>query len=181
MGHGVRILGIDPGSRICGYGVVECARPGAYRFVDCGTLEADERAPLEERLGVIARDLVDLIAEFGPSAVAVEDVFHGQNARSALALAHARGTVFAVAGMAGLRAYSYPPSLVKQTVTGRGRAPKEQVALMVQTLAGLQRPPSRTDASDALAVAITHVLRGDLRVSVAAAPGARSTTGEVDL
>jgi len=167
----VRILGIDPGSRVCGYGVVECPRPGAYRFVDCGTLEASERSPLEERLGVIARDLTELVAEFRPAAVAVEDVFTGQNARSALALAHARGTVFAVAGMAGLRAYSYSPSVVKLTVTGRGGAPKEQVALMVQALAGLARAPDRLDASDALAVAITHVLRG--AVATAAAGVAR--------
>jgi crossover junction endodeoxyribonuclease RuvC len=94
--------------------------------------------------------------------VAVEDVFSHVNPRSALALAQARGMVLAVAGMAGLSVYSYPPSVVKQTVTGRGRASKEQVALMVQGLVGLRRPP-RSDAADALAVAITCVHRERLR------------------
>ena len=87
-----------------------------------------------------------------------EDVFSHINVRSALALAQARGMVLAVAGMAGLSVYSYAPAVVKKSVTGRGRAGKEQVAAMVQMLVGLQSPP-RSDAADALAVAITHAQR----------------------
>ena len=118
-------------------------------------LGANARAPLEERLGEIARDLTGVVEEFAPQVLAVEDVFSGLNARSALALAHARGAVLAVAGIAGLRVHSYAPAVVKKVVTGHGRASKEQVARMVQTLIGLRALP-RSDAADALAVALAH-------------------------
>jgi len=151
----MRVLGVDPGSRRCGYAIVDVDDRGNCRYVECGVLGAAEEAPLEERLGEIARDLSGVIEEFRPAELAVEDVFHGVNPRSALALAHARGAVFAVAGMAGLRVHSYAPAVVKKTVTGHGRANKEQVARMVQTLVGLRSPP-RADAADALAVALAH-------------------------
>lgn len=158
----MRILGVDPGSRICGYGVVDIAvamgRPPAYRYVECGVLTARASAAMEVRLGEIARWLTDVITDLRPSVLAVEDVFSHVNVRSALALAQARGMVLAVAGMAGLSVYSYAPAVVKKSVTGRGRAGKEQVAAMVQMLVGLQSPP-RSDAADALAVAITHAQR----------------------
>jgi crossover junction endodeoxyribonuclease RuvC len=99
--------------------------------------------------------------------VAVEDVFAAVNVRSALALAQSRGTVLAVAGVAGLPVYSYAPAVVKKTVTGRGRASKDQVARMVQVLVGLRRVP-RADAADALAVAITHAHSPALGESVLA-------------
>ncbi|ACY16409.1 crossover junction endodeoxyribonuclease RuvC [Haliangium ochraceum] len=157
----MRILGVDPGSRMCGYGVIEVGAqgPGACAYVECGVLSATRGAPMEQRLGEIACWLTDVVTELRPLVVAVEDVFTHQNVRSALALAQARGTVLAVAGMAGLPVYSYAPAVVKKTVTGRGRAPKEQVALMVQALVGLRRVPE-ADAADALAVAITHAQRG---------------------
>jgi crossover junction endodeoxyribonuclease RuvC len=154
----MRILGVDPGSRVCGYGVVESDGRGGYRYIECGVLTASARAPMEERLAEIARWLGDVVNELRPTAVAVEDVFSHANVRSALALAQARGMVLAVAGMAGLTVHSYAPALVKKTVTGRGRAGKDQVAAMVQMLVGLRTPP-RSDAADALAVAITHMQR----------------------
>lgn len=154
----MRILGVDPGSRICGYGVIDAQGLG-YRYIECGVLTAARGAAMERRLGEIARWLTDVITELRPSVLAVEDVFSKVNPRSALALAQARGMVLAVAGMAGLAVYSYPPATVKKTVTGRGRAPKEQVAAMVQMLMGLSTTPS-LDAADALAVAITHAQRG---------------------
>jgi crossover junction endodeoxyribonuclease RuvC len=149
------VLGIDPGSLVCGYGVVTADGAGRYRYVECGVVTAPAGAPMEQRLGEIARWLTDVVTELRPTAVAVEDVFAKINVRSALALAQARGMVLAVAGMAGLSVHSYAPALVKKTVTGRGRASKEQVTAMVQALTGLRRPP-RADAADALAVAITH-------------------------
>jgi crossover junction endodeoxyribonuclease RuvC len=150
----VRILGIDPGSRICGYGVID-ETAGDLRYVECGVLTAPEDRPMEQRLGEIARGLREVIGELSPEIVAVEDVFSHQNPRSALALAQARGMALAVIGLAGLRVHSYPPALVKKTVCGTGSAPKEQVARMVQVLIKLKSLP-RVDASDALAVAITH-------------------------
>jgi crossover junction endodeoxyribonuclease RuvC len=150
----VRILGLDPGSRVCGYGVIDEER-GDLRYVECGVLTAPEDRPMEQRLGEIARGLREVIGELAPGVVAVEDVFTHQNPRSALALAQARGMALAVIGLAGLRVASYPPALVKKTVTGSGTADKGQIARMVQSLIKLRSLP-RADASDALAVAITH-------------------------
>jgi crossover junction endodeoxyribonuclease RuvC len=150
----VRILGLDPGSRVCGYGVIE-DMGGELRYVECGVLTAPEREPMEDRLGEIARGLREVIDELAPAVVAIEDVFVQHNARSALALAQARGMALAVVGIAGLRVASYAPALVKKTVTGSGGAPKDQIARMVQALIGLRSLP-RADATDALAVAITH-------------------------
>ena len=152
---------MDPGSRVCGYGVVDVAADRSCRYVECGVLTAAADQPMEYRLGEIARWLTDVITELRPTEMAVEDVFARVNLRTALALAQARGAVLAVAGMAGLTVSSYPPALVKKTVTGRGRAGKEQVARMVQALVGLRSTPP-ADAADALAVAITRVHRGPL-------------------
>ena len=171
----MRILGVDPGSRVCGYGVVESAGAAGqvagrrradralpeYRYIECGVLTARASAPMEERLGEMARWLTDVITDLRPVEIALEDVFARVNTRAALALAQARGMVLAVAGMASLPVYSYAPAVVKKTVTGRGRASKEQVSAMVQALVGLHTSP-RTDATDALAVAITHAQRSAL-------------------
>lgn len=150
----MRILGLDPGSRYCGYGVID-DEAGQLRYVECGVLSAPESKPMEVRLGEIARGLREVIEELAPQIVAVEDVFTHQNPRSALALAQARGMALAVIGLAGLRVSSYPPAVVKKAVTGAGAADKGQVARMVQALIGLRTLP-RADATDALAVAITH-------------------------
>jgi crossover junction endodeoxyribonuclease RuvC len=150
----VRILGLDPGSRICGYGVIDQSG-GELVYVECGVLTAPEGRPMEERLGEIARGLREVIGELAPAVVAIEDVFSRQNVRSALALAQARGMALAVVGLAGLAVASYPPASVKKAVSGSGRADKDQVARMVQALIGLRSLP-RADATDALAVAITH-------------------------
>ena len=150
----MRILGLDPGSRVCGYGVIDETR-GELRYVECGILTAPEDKPMETRLGEIARGLREVIGELEPGVVAVEDVFTYQNPRSALALAQARGMALAVIGLAGLRVASYSPAVVKKAVAGSGAAQKDQVARMVQALIGLKSLP-RADATDALAVAITH-------------------------
>lgn len=164
----LRVLGIDPGSRICGYGVI-VIDAGAAAYVECGVLTAPEDWPMEARLGEIARSLGEVIDELAPHEVAVEDVFARVSARSALALAQARGMALAVTGLRALPVASYPAPLIKKTVTGRGRAEKAQVARMVQALLGLGSPP-RADAADALAVALTHArVRGPgARLAVAA-------------
>jgi crossover junction endodeoxyribonuclease RuvC len=150
----VRILGLDPGSRVCGYGVIDETN-GELTYVECGVLTAPEDRPMEQRLGEIARGLREVIGELAPGVVAVEDVFTHQNPRSALALAQARGMALAVIGLEGLRVTSYSPALVKKSVCGSGAADKGQVARMVQALIKLRSLP-RADATDALAVAITH-------------------------
>ena len=152
----MRILGLDPGSRVCGYGVID-ELAGELRYVECGVLTAPQSRPMEARLGEIARGLREVIAELAPEVVAVEDVFTHHNPRSALALAQARGMALAVIGLAKLSVASYPPASVKKAVSGSGRADKQQIARMVQALIGLKSLP-RADATDALAVAITHGL-----------------------
>lgn len=150
----MRILGLDPGSRVCGYGIIDEVA-GELRYVECGLLTAPEAHPMEQRLGEIARGLKEVIEELRPAVCAVEDVFVQHNPRSALALAQARGMALAVIGLAGLSVASYPPATVKKAVSGSGKAEKAQIARMVQALIGLTTLP-RADATDALAVAITH-------------------------
>ena len=150
----MRILGLDPGSRVCGYGVIDEVG-GELRYIECGLLTAPESQPMEQRLGEIARGLKEVIEELRPAVCAVEDVFVQHNPRSALALAQARGMALAVIGLAGLSVASYPPATVKKAVSGSGKADKAQIARMVQALIGLTTLP-RADATDALAVAITH-------------------------
>ncbi len=162
----MRILGIDPGSRICGYGVLD-VDGAALRYVECGVLTAPEDRPAEYRLGEIARGLTEVLDELKPTTVAIEDVFARINIRAALALAQARGMALAVVGLRGLTVASYTAPAVKKLITGRGRAGKEQIAHMVAALLGLRTPP-RADAADALALALAHA-----RTVAVASHGAR--------
>jgi crossover junction endodeoxyribonuclease RuvC len=149
----VRVLGIDPGSVCTGYGLIEEGRDG-LKVLACGVIRAP-RGPLAERLRAIFAELEDLLAAHGPDAVAVEEVFHARNARSALVLGHARGAALLAAGRSGAPVYEYPTKTVKQTVTGSGAADKHQVRRMLQMLLGTV--PTALDASDALAVALCHL------------------------
>jgi crossover junction endodeoxyribonuclease RuvC len=155
----IRILGIDPGSRVTGYAVITASADPSPRlaYVECGVVEADPGDPLERRLGEIAQGIREIVAELRPDVVAMEDVFYGKNVRSMVALAQARGAALVAVAQAGLSVSAYPPAKVKLAVTGRGRAGKEQVGAMVRGLLGLKRAP-RLDATDALAVAVTHAL-----------------------
>ena len=150
-----RILGIDPGTRFTGWGIVEPWGPRA-RCVACGVIRAGEKGPLEKRLLKIHVGLSAVLAEHQPTAVAVEDIFFAKHANAALKLGHARGVALLVAAVAGLEVFAYPPALVKRTVTGRGRADKEQVGRLVQAILGIDEAPA-VDAADALAIGITHV------------------------
>jgi crossover junction endodeoxyribonuclease RuvC len=164
---GVRILGIDPGTRYFGYGVIERLGPGRVRYIECGVLEAGRSGELSTRLAEIAVGLREVLDELRPTVVAVEGVFHGVNARSALQLGHSRGVALAAAGALALPVHEYAPATVKRAVAGNGAATKGQVQTMVRALCGLTRPP-KLDASDALAVAICHAFRGQLTAALAA-------------
>ena len=153
-----RVLGLDPGSRVLGYAVVDRLDRGGFAYRECGALVAEATRPVAERLLEIATELREVIREFTPTEAAMEDVFSHRNARSALVLGQARGAALLVAAEAGLSVASYPPATVKRTVCGNGRAAKEQVQQMVAALAGLRSPPA-ADAADALAVAICHCLQ----------------------
>ena len=155
----LRILGIDPGSRVTGYAVITASADPSPRltYVECGVVEADVDDPLEKRLGEVAHGIREIVAELRPDVVAMEDLFYGKNVRSMIALAQARGAAMVAVAHAGLAVTAYPPAKVKLAVTGRGRAGKDQVSLMVRGLLGLKRAP-RLDATDALAIAVTHAL-----------------------
>jgi crossover junction endodeoxyribonuclease RuvC len=154
----MRVLGIDPGSRYCGFGIVEDAGGTRVRHLAHGVLALGEERPIEERLRLLHSGLVRELSMHRPDVVAIEDVFHAKNARSALVLGQARGVAILAAAQAGLAIRSFPPSTIKQAVTGSGRAEKEQVGRMVQTLLGITIE-GRADASDALAAAICGLLR----------------------
>ena len=150
----MRILGIDPGSRITGYGVIS-ARGHEIGFVACGTIRTGGDSDFSRRLLTIFRDLREVIETHHPEVAAVEDIFIDRNPRSALKLGHARGAAVVAALPSGLAIVDYTPRRVKQCVAGYGQAEKSQVQAMVRTLLALDSPPSQ-DAADALAVAICH-------------------------
>jgi len=152
-----RILGVDPGLRVTGYGLIE-AHGATLSYVASGCIRAGTGA-LPTRLGIIARDLAHLIAEMRPSEVAVEKVFVNVNPNSTLLLGQARGAAIAAAVLAGLPVTEYTAGQVKQAVVGGGRAQKHQVQAMVTRLLALPGVP-QPDAADALAAAICHAHAG---------------------
>jgi crossover junction endodeoxyribonuclease RuvC len=151
----VRIFGIDPGSERTGYGCVE-TDGSRHRIVTSGAIRTAASAPFPEKLLKIHAGLASLIGECRPDCVAIENLFHANNVRSALKLGHARGVAMLAAVEAGLPVFEYTPAEVKRAVVGYGRAEKQQVQHMVKLILGLAMPPTPFDASDALAVAICH-------------------------
>lgn len=162
------ILGVDPGSRHTGYGVIE-SDGRRHRLVEMGVLDPDPAQELPLRLHFIHGRLSELVARLHPDVMAVEDVFHARSSRSALVLGQVRGVVLLAAAQCGLDVRSFPPATVKLQITGRGQAEKTQVAFMVAHLLALP-PQEAGDASDALAVALCHAHCGP--------PSARSGAGE---
>jgi crossover junction endodeoxyribonuclease RuvC len=152
----VRIFGIDPGSDRTGYGCID-SDGSRHRIVVSGAIGAPARAPFQDRLLAIHVTLGALLLEHRPDCVAIEDLFHARNVKSALKLGHARGVALLAATEAGLPIVAYSPAEVKRAVVGYGRAEKHQVQEMVRLLLGLDRPPVPHDAADALAVAVCHL------------------------
>lgn len=150
----MRVLGIDCGTERTGFGVID-SDGVAHRMIAAGVIRTNPERALAERLSVIASRLRDVIAEHRPQAVAVEEVFHSVNTKSALKLAHVRGVALLTAADAALDIGEYSPMEVKTSVVGYGRAGKSQVQLMVRSLLQLETEQAE-DASDALAVAICH-------------------------
>ena len=149
-----RILGIDPGSRATGYGIIDKIGSN-LGFVTCGTIRTGGENKFGDRLLLIYEGLRSVIDQYKPDVAAVEDVFLSQNPQSALKLGHARGVAVLAAMKSGLEVHDYLPRKVKQAVAGYGQADKQQVQHMVRALLELSSSPSN-DAADALAVAICH-------------------------
>lgn len=160
------VLGIDPGTAITGWGIVE--RDGdSLTLRDYGTVTTSQDAPLPERLQVIYQELGQIIERHQPDAAAVEKLFFSKNVRTALGVGQARGVVLLALADAGLPLHEYTPLEVKQSVSGYGRASKEQVQKLVQILLGLDFLPEPDDAADAIAVAICHLHSARLQAMVA--------------
>jgi len=175
----VRVIGIDPGSRSLGYGVVE-ERRGRLVHVAHGVIRASPHARLEQRLQRIFSALLAAIALHRPDAAAVEGVFAFRNPRSALILGQARGVALLVAAQRGLPVHEYAPARVKRSVGAGGASDKEAVARMVNGFLGLPQPPS-ADATDALAVAICHLNHARFgRVQPQSTPARQAATGFAD-
>jgi crossover junction endodeoxyribonuclease RuvC len=158
----VRVLGIDPGTAILGYGLVEGGRGTAGRLIECGVVRTTPRTPLAARLHLLHGELTALIARLHPEILAVEGIFYGKNVRTTITLGHARGVILLAGEEAGLTIAEYAPRMVKQTVVGRGGAAKAQVGYMVAQLLRLRTAPKPADAADAVALALTHLLRGGM-------------------
>ncbi len=165
---GMIILGIDPGLASTGYGVV-ALKEGRLRALDGGVIETPARIPRERRLADIYEQVEQLLATHAPGAVALEELYFGQNVRTAFAVGHARGVVMLAAGRHQLPCSSYTPQKVKAAVCGNGRAEKDQVARMVKMLLGLAEEPRPDHAADALAVAICHANCAPLSMALAEA------------
>jgi crossover junction endodeoxyribonuclease RuvC len=154
MGRPIRILGIDPGLRRTGWGVIDVAG-NRLVFVACGSVASSDRAVLADRLVAIYDGLAQVINEFSPDEAAVEATFVNKDAGATLKLGQARGVALLIPARAGIAVAEYAPNLVKKTIVGAGHCEKEQIRLMLRVLLPKADPPSH-DAADALAIAVTH-------------------------
>jgi crossover junction endodeoxyribonuclease RuvC len=163
------VLGLDPGTRRFGWGVVE--RRGT-RLVHRahGVVRADERQSMAQRLVTIEDELARIVRDQAPEVASVESLFYAKDAQAAAKLGHVRGVALLVCGRVGLDVFEYPPARVKRAVAGSGRAEKGQVAQMIRVLLGLVSAPP-ADAADALALAVTHLQHAPLRAAMNRAAG----------
>jgi crossover junction endodeoxyribonuclease RuvC len=148
-------LGLDPGTAVTGYGVVQSDGPS---LVECGVIRTNPRDALPQRLNDIYEGIRDLIDRHTPSALAVEDIFYARYVRATIVLGHARGVILLAGAQAGIPVHEYPPREIKKAVTGAGGATKEQVQYMMMRMLRLKTAPKPTDASDGVAAALTYCL-----------------------
>ena len=156
------IIGIDPGSRLCGWGIVS-QRSKQIEHIDNGVISLQPQDPLPNRLAALHRRLAELIVTYQPNAAAIENVFQHRNPQSALVLGQARGAALACLAIADLPVHSYAATEVKKIVAGHGRASKEQMQIMISKHLALKEAPQE-DASDATSIALCHALRLSLNL-----------------
>lgn len=151
----MRILGIDPGTGILGFGVIDIEK-GKPKLVDAGVIRTPVKQADSERLFTIYNELKEIIAELKPDVLAVEKLFFAQNVTTAMSVSQARGVVLLLGKQHDMELYEYTPLQIKQALTGYGRADKKQIQEMVRVMLGLKEAPQPDDCADALAAAITH-------------------------
>lgn len=154
----MRIIGIDPGTGILGFGIIEVNARGNPKMITAGVITTPAHTPLEDRLLEIFDGLTEIIAETNPEVMSIEKLFFAQNVTTAISVSHARGVAMLTGKQAGLEIAEYTPLQIKQTLTGYGRASKKQMQEMVKIQLGLNNMPKPDDAADGLAAAITHSL-----------------------
>jgi len=153
-----RVLGVDPGSQITGYGVLEPSNGRPARLIECGIIRTNPKDHLSKRLHALHDGLTELIRRHQPDTLAVEDIFYAKNVRTTVVLGHARGAILLAAAQAGIEVAEFAPATVKKTIVGTGAAQKNQIGFMVQRLLNLDAPPSPPDAADGVAVALTYLM-----------------------
>ena len=153
----MRVLGIDPGLRVTGYGIVEQAADGVV-LIEAGELKTKQSLPLERRLLELHDGLEEVVSEFNPGAVAIEELYaHYKHPKTAVIMGHARGVFFLVASRHGIPVYSYGATRIKKSLTGSGHATKEQIAGMLGRILDLGAVAGHADVSDAIAAALCHI------------------------
>lgn len=152
----MRILGIDPGTGLLGFGVIEVDKTGKCKLVDGGVIRTPVKEDDAVRLQTIYEELSEIIADTKPTQMAVEKLFFARNVTTAMTVAQARGVAIVAGKQAGLEIAEYTPMQIKQSLTGYGKADKKQMQEMVRVMLGLQTVPTPDDCADALAAAITH-------------------------
>jgi crossover junction endodeoxyribonuclease RuvC len=162
----MRILGIDPGTRVVGYGIID-SQADEMSFVCCNALVCSQHTPLAERLSYLFDKISEVITSYRPDVVAVEQPFVAKNVRTALAIGKAQAMAILAASQQGILTCEYSPAQIKRVVTNHGASSKEQVQEMVRLQLGLVEPPQPNDAADALAVAICHLREAHLKETLA--------------
>ncbi|MBQ7381185.1 MAG: crossover junction endodeoxyribonuclease RuvC [Clostridia bacterium] len=160
----MRILGIDPGLAIVGFGVLEY-QGSRFRTLGYGSVQTPAGMPTEQRLVEIYRGIGELIDTYKPDCMSIEEIFFNTNQTTGIRVSEARGVILLAAAQKGLNIFEYTPLQVKQAVVGYGRAEKKQVISMVTMLLGLEKPPKPDDTADALALAICHAHSGSSRLA----------------
>ena len=151
----MRILGIDPGYAILGWGVIDM-KGNHFKVVDYGAVTTDSKMEMPDRLKVLYNSLMDIITEYEPDVASIEELFFNTNAKTAILVGQARGVAVLACANSGLNIEEYTPLQIKQGLVGYGRAEKKQVQLMVKTILNLQEVPKPDDTADALAAAVCH-------------------------
>lgn len=158
----MRILGIDPGTGILGFGVIDFTAPSKFKLIDGGVIRTPVKQADSERLKTISDELTEIIKQHKPEVMAVEKLFFAQNVTTAMSVAQARGVVLLCGEQNSLSLFEYTPLQIKQALTGYGRAEKRQIQEMVKVILKLNEVPKPDDCADALAVAITHAQSSNL-------------------
>lgn len=156
------VLGVDPGTQVTGYGVVQATQPGAMALVECGVIRTQARDPLPARLQEIYDGISAVFDKHRPDVLSIEDVFYARNVRTTVTLGHARGVILLAGQQRGVRVHEIAPAAIKKAVVGAGAATKEQVQFMITRLLRLKTVPKPSDAADGVAAACAFLMGAHL-------------------